>query len=236
MEIGFSGMPLVTVWAGLTRLTELRRLVWLLPPGTAIAIVAFITVLMPTSPTKRTKRSVTFACLVLVALEIALLTHARNEAAQDRKVQDSLHKKEMASLVERFTAIEQLLTDLRTNAVRAHQPENTSSISLKKRALDLSDELLQFLVNRQIAPRYGQGGFGEGGFGGTDTEAEAYQKQTVEMYAGAFQTRVIAMRDAFAKHGLKDIQLDSEYKSPANAYSIRTIAERIGAVAEKLPQ
>jgi hypothetical protein len=81
-----------------------------------------------------------------------------------------------------------------------------------------------------------KGGFGEGGFGGTDTEAEAYQKQTVEMYAGAFQSRVIEIRDALAKQGLKDIQLDPEYKSPANAFSIRTIAERIGALAEKLPQ
>jgi hypothetical protein len=109
-------------------------------------------------------------------------------------------------------------------------------LSLKKRALDLSDELMQFLVNRQIAPGFGQGGFGEGGFGGTDTEAEAYQEQTVEMYAGAFQSRVIATRDALAKQGLKDIQLDSESKSPANAFSIRTIAEHIGALAEKLPQ
>ena len=46
-----------------------------------------------------------------------------------------------------------------------------------------SDEILQFLVTRQIMPGYGQGGYGEGPYGGTDTNAEAYQNQTVAMFA-----------------------------------------------------
>jgi hypothetical protein len=164
-----------------------------------------------------------------------VLTHARSEAEQDRRIQDFNHRKEMAALLGRFTAVEQLLNDLRVNSLRARKPEVASSLSLKGRALDLSDEILQFLVTRQITPGYGQGGFGEGPFGGTDTNAEAYQNQTVAMFAGTFQSRVISIRDALAKQGLKDSQLDSEYKSPTNAFSIRTIAERIGALAEKLP-
>ncbi len=211
-------------------MTNLKELIWLLPPGISIAVLAFVALFAALIPTERLKTwmraAVVFLSLLLVFVEISVLTH-----------NDATHKKEMSDLTSHFAFIEQILNDQRINSMRSRNANQRSPSSLKTRALDLSNEMLQFLVNRQIAPSgYGQGGFGEGGFGGTATNDDAYQMETVAMFNATFQDRVSAIRDALAKQGLKDSRLDSEYKAPINAYSIRTIAERIGAVAEKLPE
>jgi hypothetical protein len=44
----------------------------------------------------------------------------------------------------------------------------------------------------------------------------------------------MATRDALAKQGLTSKQLDQDIHDPANAYSIRTIAQQIAALAEKI--
>jgi hypothetical protein len=216
--------------AGTDLLTKLKEFIWMLPPGAAIAmlaVVASLITLVPFEKLKSYRPIILFIILILFAIEISVLAHSR-------KGQDASHEKEMANLLQHFSFVEQSLNDLRINAVRA-QTVNVSSDSLKKRTLGLSDEILHFLVNRQIAPGYGQGGYGEGGYGGTLTGDQQYQKETVAMYTGVFQPRVAAIHDALEKQGLRDSQLDSEFRNPVNAYSVRAIAERLGALAEKLP-
>jgi hypothetical protein len=233
-------MQLIFALATFTLLAKFKEVVWLLPPGTAIAVLALVAGVTAVTPVQRLKpwvrAIVVVISILLVVLEISVLTHSRDEALWDRKAQDVLHKKEISEVLAHFTFVEQALNDLHINSIRARAQNSTSPLSLKRRVLDLSDEILQFLVNRQIAPGYGQGGFGEGGYGGTAVDDEAYQRQTVVMFTGAFQGRVTAIREALAKQGLTDRQLDAECQNPINAYSIRTIAERIGALAEKLPQ
>jgi hypothetical protein len=230
-------MILTVAFTGFTLLAMLKDALWHLPPGTAIAILALVTGVVSVLPQQYVKQwlrtVIVVLSLLLVVTEIIVLTHSRDEAVSDRRAQDVMHRNEMKELWGHFTFVEQTLGDLRVNNARGQS--TLSPTSLKRRALDLSDEILQFLVNRQISPGYGQGGFGEGGFGGTATEDESYQKETVTMFSSAFQGRVTAIRDALAKQGLTDSRLDTEYANPVNAYSIRTIAERIGALAERLP-
>jgi hypothetical protein len=56
------------------------------------------------------------------------------------------------------------------------------------------------------------------------------------MFDASFAKRVSDIRDALKNEGLTDAELDAAYKSPLNSYSIRSIAERIGSLAERLPQ
>jgi hypothetical protein len=104
----------------------------------------------------------------------------------------------------------------------------------QKVAFDLCNEILQFLADRQTPVGYGQGGFGQGGFGGAIPTGEAYQKETMMLFARKFQNRITAMHDAFAKKGLHDTEFDREYLHPANGYSIKAIAAGIARLAKKL--
>ncbi|MDR3575469.1 MAG: hypothetical protein P4L50_16535 [Anaerolineaceae bacterium] len=212
---------------------------WSLPSGFLIAILAFVVFIPTIIPSELfkpwVKALVSVISLLLVAGELSVLTHNQDQAVSDRKAQDEVHKQEIGSLLQHFSFIEGLLTaENHVNALKVQNTNTVSPESLKSRSLDLSDKILQFLVNRQVAPGFGQGGFGEGGFGGTDTTTDTYQKQTIEMFTITFQNRVTAIRDALAKQGLTDKQLDTEYRTPGNVYAIKTIAERIAALAEKL--
>ena len=216
------------------------NVLWSLPSGFLIAIlafVAFIPIFIPSTSGKLWMRALLgVISLLLVAGELSVLTHSQEQTTRDRKAQDEAHKEEMGNLLQHFSLIESLLTaETHVNALKSQNTNTVSSASLKNRTLDLTGEILQFLVNRQISPGFGQGGYGEGGFGVTDTATNAYQKQTVEMFRATFQNRVTTIRDALAKQGLTDKELDAEYQNPGNAYSIKTIAERIVALAEKLP-
>jgi hypothetical protein len=55
-------------------------------------------------------------------------------------------------------------------------------------------------------------------------------------YFKVFQTRVRDIREEFKQRGLTDERLEAEYANPTNTYSIRAIAERIVALAKRLPQ
>jgi hypothetical protein len=211
---------------------------WSIPSGYLIALLAFVVFVPTLIPPEKFKPLLkgifAAAALLLVAGELSVLRHSQKQAETDRNTQDEAHKQEITKLLTHFTTIETLLTDdIKINSIR-RQSTGTATPTLKSRALDLSDELLQFLVNRQVSPGYGQAGMGEGGFGGTDTSTDEYQKKTVEMYRAAFHDRVVAMRDALAKQGLTSDQLDQDIHDPANAYSIRTIAQQIAALAEKV--
>jgi hypothetical protein len=217
----------------------MSNLLWSLPSGFLIAILAFVVFIPTIVPSARLKPWIkalfSIVGLLLVAGELSVLTHSQYQATSDRKAQDEMHKQEIGNLLQHFGFVEGLLTaESHINALKSQNTNSVSSRSLKNRSLDLSGEILQFLVKRQAAPGFGQDGYGEGGIGGRDTTTDAYQKQTAEMFAVTFQARVTAIRDALARQGLTDKQLDTEYRKPGSAYSIETVAERIVALAEKL--
>jgi hypothetical protein len=214
-------------------------ILWSVPSGSLIAISAFVALIPGLIPPNKLNGKLRafflLFTLLLVAGELSVLSHNQQQSATDRQAQDLKHEQEITKLLTHFSTVENLLTtDIRINAMKSRNGASPST--LKNRALDLSDEILQFLVSRQVSPGYGQGGYGSGEFGGIDTSTEAYQKQTVEMFTATFLDRVTAIRDALAEQGLTDKQLDAEYRNPMNAYSIKTIAQQIASLAEKLRQ
>ena len=103
--------------------------------------------------------------------------------------------------------------------------------SLKQRTLTLSDEILRFLVDRgahdpSLEPATWH----------RDTRAMiAYMGETMATYSLRFGARVIAAHNELAITGLTDPELDRFYARPTNPLGIRVVAERIGALAQQLP-
>jgi hypothetical protein len=95
--------------------------------------------------------------------------------------------------------------------------------------------MLQFLMSREVPPGFGQGGYGEGPFGGKSDDTKAYDAETLQNYFTAFETRVRDIHGQFKQRGITDELLEAEYFNPINTYSIRAIAERIGTLAKRLP-
>lgn len=61
-----------------------------------------------------------------------------------------------------------------------------------------------------------------------------FHHETMEQYTAKFASMVTEIRDQFADISLRDDELDSIYKNPTNPIGIRRVAERFGALAEKL--
>lgn len=204
-------------------------------PGVLVAVLgaeALVLTLIP--PDCLSKKWVKFlAALVCFALlwgEITIIKH-------DRKVSTAQHEAEMRDIFARFSGLHQDILDLHLNAKATQQSRSSHPDNLKHRALDLSNEMLEFLLSREIPPGYGQAGFGEGGYGGgKPADSTAYDKETLDDYFKVFASRVTEIREEFRKHGITDERLDRESSQPVNTYSVRAIAERIGALARSLPE
>ena len=62
-----------------------------------------------------------------------------------------------------------------------------------------------------------------------------YYQETINLYSQKFGSRVVYTRNELAKRGLSDKILDENYENPVNYFGIRTVAERLGALAQQLP-
>jgi hypothetical protein len=121
----------------------------------------------------------------------------------------------------------------RANAMKV---ENLPEISLKKRASDLSAEILSFLVERQRNEPRPPIPMTREASDKYFSEVVAYLNQTMAVYAQQFTTRVMSIREGFLKQGIKDADLDEWYKNPTNTHGIEIIAGRIGILADMLKQ
>ena len=207
--------------------------VWLLPPGVCVLFLGVealvITLLPPDTLQKLSAKIPAIAlCFLLAFGEISVLRHDRQETFLQ-------HKRDMQEIFGRFGGLHQDVLALQSNVSATQQARSLPADSLKRRALDLSNEILQFLIGREVPPGYGQGGFGEGPYGGKASDTKAYDQETLNIFYNVFQPRVLAIHGDFKRKGISDKQLDAEYAQPVNTYSIRAIAERIAALAEKLP-
>jgi len=149
---------------------------------------------------------------------------------------ETKHESQFKETMDHFSRVEALLLanvnaiNRVTNIREQTQGPETSTQSLKRRAAELCRAILAFLVKQKIHPGFGQGGFGTGPYGGGAID----EKITMEMYKRDYESQVIALRSEFAKRGMLDSELDAEYLHPLNSYSIRSIAERFGALSDRL--
>ncbi len=215
------------------KLHDYLQIFWLIPPGIlvlALAVEALIVTLIPTRclEKKGVKPLAVIICFALAVGEGALIRHDRDEAAKQ-------HKADVEALFARFVKVDQDVIAVQQNLQAQHVESRVSTDTLRKRALDLSSEILQFLIRREVPPGFGQGGLGEGPYGGKATDAASYDRETVQAYLSAFEPRVSQIREELKRRGLTDQELDQECGNTVNTYSIRAIAERLTTLAERLP-
>ena len=102
----------------------------------------------------------------------------------------------------------------------------------KERALKLSDSILTFLLSRSLgAPPYPK----SENWDADTNKMRRYSDQTRGEFSKQFMPEIIAVRDALAREGLVDEELDRFYDHPTNQIGMRIIGERIGALALQLP-
>jgi hypothetical protein len=165
-------------------------------------------------------------CLIAAA-EIAVISHA-----------DRVSESHFQYMVSRFNNTDRLVADniaaqQRVTALRPTiKPHAVPPVSLKERAIHLSADILSFLTQRLASePPLPRRETWE-----QDMQMEAnYFKQTMAIYSQTFGAKVIAIHNELASKGITDRELDSSYENPINPNGIRTVAERIGALAERLP-
>lgn len=114
--------------------------------------------------------------------------------------------------------------------VTSKPPRDLSA--LKQRAIRLSNEILEFVADRERSnpplPRI------ETWERDVDISTR-FSIETMSQFSTKFGARLIATRNELAEQGLTDRELDSLYTHPTNPIGIRIVAERLGALAEKLP-
>jgi len=198
---------------------------WTPPPEVGVLILGALAFLVPTlaepmSPREKAIWSGVFFVVAYVEI-VAIKRDRQKQREQFERIQG------------RFTELQTVIVaEMRTRvrldaATAAHVPE----ASLKRRGLTLSDEILRFLLDRQRdavpLPRMGTWEQDAGAM-------IAYSEGTMALYSQRFGARVIAMRNELADAGLTDPELDQFYEHPTNPIGIRIVAERLGALAERL--
>ncbi|TAL13914.1 hypothetical protein EPN95_04470 [Patescibacteria group bacterium] len=110
---------------------------------------------------------------------------------------------------------------------REHPP---TPDSLKQRLQNLSTSILRFLLDRRDSPLPRPETW--------DNDIDRMLRLSAEtrnLYSLSFGAQVIAARNELLKHGIIDKELDTYYEHPTNPIVMRIIGERLGALAESLP-
>ena len=126
-----------------------------------LGVEALIITLVPVKRMERApaKLAAVVVCFVLAAGEIWMVKLDREETFAQ-------HERDMQAIFARFVSLKRDILALQANATPTLEARVLPSDSLKRRALDLSNEILHFLISRAVPPGYGQGGYGEGPYGG----------------------------------------------------------------------
>jgi hypothetical protein len=203
---------------------------WILtmPPGTFIGVLGAFAVVLAVF--ERAIRG-SFAKVVTLTVAFSLLYIEIVDLQKAQKDQEHQYE----SIMGNFLNIQKLLIDYKESVERlSHLPASPQSPNereiLKGDAAALSHAILGFLVKQKVQPGYGQGGFGVGAFGG----GPIAEQQTMDTYKRSYESKVIELRNKFAKLGITDPELEDEYLKPTNSYSLRSIAERLGALSDRL--
>ncbi len=205
---------------------------WPPPPGFWICVLGFLAAAVTVLPAATAQDLTPLQRSGVVGVFFVLMLLEMRALYRDRGRQDT----NFATILDNFQEINRTLTAafVAEGKVRVAEAAGVTAASLKHRALALSDEILRFLVNRQAheppllveatpAVRF-------------DTAALVrYSGETRARYSQQFASKVIAARDELARQGLTDPELDSFYQDPTNPIGIRIVAERLGALAERLP-
>jgi len=172
----------------------------------------------------------------LVALEINII-YREKRASDDR----------YAGMVGHFEEQRRLALAHKDSVERLHHAINNPVGSVKRRALELSKEILEFAYRRmENEPRIEQyirsSGFVLSAHPQSFGEPQMqklweYNTETINFYLQRFSTRVHDMyEDIVAEGVMTDENLDNVLQvAPRNASDIRMIGERMGILGELVP-
>jgi hypothetical protein len=106
---------------------------------------------------------------------------------------------------------------------------------LKQRATQLSKDIVDFLAERgRIASAASASQKDQTWEQETDMAVQRYQ-ETFQLYNLKYADRVTEIRNELAEHKLTDLELDKNYIRPTTISDIHKIGERIGVLADMLP-
>lgn len=207
------------------------------PPGACIAVLAcaaaLFPIVTPTELTAQDKAKWIASLGFLVVLELVVIF-------KERRAQDRAYLKQLEGIEQMRTVTDARLTSLLRIAAAANDPIE----GLKKRALQLSDSILEFVQNRlQSAPQetdlfqsYTSRMLNEPGYIYVNTFGQSlkYELDSVSFYKTRFIPTVQAILKEFADRGIVDEWLNVYYAMPAGHSIIRVIGERLGALTEML--
>lgn len=214
-------------------------LFWWPPAGTltlVLAVLAAVTALPKVS--KKMEDNLFLHALAIfvfcsiAAAEFAVIDHA-----------DKVSEDHYEYLVSRFDNTDRIVTanmaaQQRVMTLAEHPTKLGARFSgsppqtLKSKAIHLSADILSFLTQRQA----GEPPLPRRETWEQDVQTEVkYMQQTMALYSQNFGARVIATREELAQKGITDKELDDYYENPTNPIGIRIVAERLGSLAERLP-
>ena len=212
------------------------------PVGVYIAILALVGVLVPLLREKVGKREKAFWTLfltVLLILELRSIYRDRDEHDRAQTQIRNTEQQRFDQTMNRFDVIvasvqEVQRTTIALGKARAQSRRIVSlpQQSLKKRATDLSVEILEFMTNRQAGDPP-LNAFGEEGKKQMQEKIN-YLNATIALYHQFFGVKVDKIRDEFAKRGIVDTPLDRSMDHPVTTYQILDVAERLGVMAANL--
>jgi hypothetical protein len=209
---------------------------WHIPsPGVGVAAMAVAASLMSLSGEMEGREKLAWTILLFAFLFLEITSINQDRLKQSQIFSDLLTEGRLALQQERRTFQKVVDTQKDVNSLasvnddlrqaRLAQPRTTAQTAkkeddLKTRALELSKEILEFLVLRRNAdPQLGQEGARfTGAFDGPSPENDKippYMKQTLNLFAARFQKRIAEIHDELATWGLRDGSLDAVYKNPA---------------------
>lgn len=233
----------------LQRIVAPVALVWRKwPPGICISALALAAAIFPiVTPSELTPFDKTkwIAGLgFLLVLELVIIFKERKR--QDKEFADDQVRRDAAHL-EQLKSIEgmRIMTDARlTSLLRIAAASNDPVEGLKKRALQLSDSILEFIQNRlQETPdqpypiqSYVMSTTPNQPYLYVDPYAKTlkFDQDTLAFYRARFSAKVEAILREFATQGIVDDWLNTYYATPAGSQIILMIGQRIGNLTERL--
>jgi hypothetical protein len=230
---------------------SVQRKTGMVPPGVAVVMLgmaaAAYTLIPSEWPNTPAARALWISAFcVLGVAEILAIFRERSNQNKDFALERDLNQSRFERTMERFEQIRRASESHNQSLLRLMQTINDPAQSLKKKALELSESILDFVYLRiQGQPQEGPPmplaafarpkGLGQS-FIPTPTFSMymKYDRDTLLHYGERFSVKVAAILEELAKHGFVDDVLDKRSKDLRYASDIMTIGERLGKLAERI--
>lgn len=221
------------------------------PPGVSVAIMATATFLYTLIPpellTATSKRLWIVGICLLGVAEIFAIYRANREQIQENQNRFDL-------MMERFEQVQSASAMHQQSMARLLQVINDPVESLKKKAFQLSEQILNFILARiQTTPvvkparktsmlpivlqpsHDGDDWVQEMFEHRASMEAlSRYQRATLDLFKYRFADRALAIRNELRNNGITDQLLDDAIDRTVSAQDIQMIGERIGDLASRI--